>query len=237
MRRTVPFYRGTGLLDIRVPTVYEYRRYLMVTTRISRSERKARTREELLVAARSVFLRRGFHGATLEEIADEAGYTKGAVYSNFAGKDDLYLALLDAHYDRRVEAYAEMMLDETTFEDAVSAVGRFMAQSDARDPDWLPTLAEFVAHAARDESLRRAYVRTRERFLVAIADVIRALCDRHDLSLLVPPLEAARASSMLARGYSAERRLDPDAVSSEIFVELHAAFMRGLTVPGERSHT
>jgi AcrR family transcriptional regulator len=226
MRRTVSFYRGTGLLDIRVPTVYEYRRYLMATTRISRSERKARTREELLVAARRVFLRRGFHGATLEEIADEAGYTKGAVYSNFAG-----------NYDGRVEAYAEMMLDETTFEDAVSAVGRFMAESDARDPDWLPTLAEFVAHAARDESLRRAYVRTRERFLVAIADVIRALCDRHDLTLLVPPLEAARASSMLARGYSAERRLDPDAVSSEIFVELHAAFMRGLTVPGERSHT
>ena len=208
----------------------------MATTRISRSERKARTREELLVAARSVFLRRGFHGATLEEIADEAGYTKGAVYSNFAGKDDLYLALLDAHYDGRVKAYAEMMLDETTFEDAVSAVGRFMAESDARDPDWLPTLAEFVAHAARDESLRRAYVRTRERFLVAIADVIRALCDRHDLTLLVPPLEAARASSMLARGYSAERRLDPDAVSSQIFVELHAAFMRGLTVPRERSH-
>ena len=208
----------------------------MATTRISRSERKARTREELLAAARSVFLRRGFHGATLEEIADEAGYTKGAVYSNFAGKDDLYLALLDAHYDGRVKAYAEMMLDETTFEDAVSAVGRFMAESDARDPDWLPTLAEFVAHAARDESLRRAYVRTRERFLVAIADVIRALCDRHDLTLLVPPLEAARASSMLARGYSAERRLDPDAVSSQIFVELHAAFMRGLTVPRERSH-
>jgi AcrR family transcriptional regulator len=209
----------------------------MATTRISRSERKARTREELLVAARRVFLRRGFHGATLEEIADEAGYTKGAVYSNFAGKDDLYLALLDAHYDGRVAAYAEMMLDETTFEDAVSAVGRFMAESDARDPDWLPTLAEFVAHAARDESLRGAYVRTRERFLVAIADVIRALCDRHDLTLLVPPLEAARASSMLARGYSAERRLDPDAVSSQIFVELHAAFMRGLTVPRERSRT
>jgi AcrR family transcriptional regulator len=209
----------------------------MATTRITRSEKKARTREELLAAARTVFLRRGFHGATLEEIADEAGYTKGAVYSNFAGKDDLYLALLDAHYDRRVAAYAEMMLDEASFEDAIRAVGRFMVESDARDPDWLPTLAEFVAHAGRDESIRRAYVRTRERFLVAIADVIHALCDRHGLALLVPPLEAARASSMLARSYSAERRLDPDAVSSENFIELHAAFMRGLTVPRERSHT
>ena len=84
----------------------------MATTRMSRSERKARTREELLAAARKVFLRRGFHGATLEEIADEAGYTKGAVYSNFAGKDDLYLALLAAHYEQRVAAYAEIMLDE-----------------------------------------------------------------------------------------------------------------------------
>jgi hypothetical protein len=54
--------------------------------------------------------------------------------------------------------------------------------------------------------------------------------------LLVPPLEAARASSLLARGYSAERRLDPDAVGPEMFVELHAGFMRGLTVPKERSH-
>jgi AcrR family transcriptional regulator len=204
--------------------------------RVTRSERKARTRVELLVAARTVFLRRGFHGASLDEIAEEAGYTKGAVYSNFAGKDDLYLALLDTHYEQRVKAYVDMMLDEPTFEDAIRAVGRFMVESDVRDPDWLPTLAEFVAHAARDESLRRRYVRVRERFLAAIADVIETLCDRHDLALRVPPLEAARASSVLARGYSAERRLDPDAVSSEMFVELHAGLMRGLTVPRERSH-
>jgi len=85
--------------------------------------------------------------------------------------------------------------------------------------------------------LRLAYVRIRERFLVAIADVIETLCEKHGLALLVPPLEAARASSLLARGYSAERRLDPDAVSPEMFVELHAGFMRGLTVPNERSHT
>jgi AcrR family transcriptional regulator len=207
----------------------------MATTRATRSERKARTREELLAAARSVFLRRGFHGASLEEIADEAGYTKGAVYSNFAGKDDLYLAVLELHYDGRVAAYAEMILDEATFEETSRAVGRFMVEADEREPDWLPALAEFVAHAARDESLRRAYVRARERFLVAIASVIEALCERHGLTLLVPPLEAARASSLLVRGYSAERRLDPDAASPEIFVELHAALMRGLTGPRERS--
>ena len=206
-----------------------------MAVRLSREERKARTRVDLLAAARTVFLRRGFHGATLDEIAEEAGYTKGAVYSNFAGKDDLYLALLEAHYDRRVSAYVDLMFDQETFEDAVQAVGRFMVEADMREPDWLPTLAEFVAHAARDESLREAYVAVRERFLAAIAHVIDVLVTRHGLALRVPPLEAARASSVLARGYSAERRLDPDAASPEMFVELHAGFMRGLTVPRERS--
>jgi AcrR family transcriptional regulator len=209
---------------------------IQMATRVTRSERKARTREDLLVAARSIFLRHGFHSASLDEIADEAGYTKGAVYSNFAGKDALFLALLDSHYDRRIDAYVGLMLEEPTFEDAIRAVGRFMVDADTRDPDWLPTLAEFVAHAARDEALRRAYVAVRERFLVAIADVIAALVERHGLTLRVPSLEAARASSVMARGYSAERQLDPDAVSPEAFVELHAAFMRGLTVPLERSH-
>jgi AcrR family transcriptional regulator len=208
-----------------------------MSVRLSRVERKERTRADLLAAARRVFLARGFHGATLDEIAEEAGYTKGAVYSNFTGKDDLYLALLDAHYEERVADYVELMLDQESFEDALRGVGGFMVDADMRDPDWLPTLAEFVAHAARDESVRRAYVAVRERFLAAIAEVIDALVRRHGLALRVPPLEAARASSVLARGYSAERRLDPDAVSSEVFVELHAALMRGLTVPSERSHT
>ena len=204
-----------------------------MAVRLSRGERKTRTRAELIRAARGVFLRRGFHGASLDEIAEEAGYTKGAVYSNFAGKDDLYLALLEAHYEERADAYIAMMREEPSFDDAIRAVGRFMAEADAREPDWLPTLAEFVAHAARDESVRRSYVAVRERFLTAIADVIEALCLRHGLTLRVPPLEAARASSVLARGFSAERRLDPHAVSSDTFVELHAAFMRGLTLPRE----
>ena len=208
-----------------------------MSVRLTRPQQQEQTRERVIQAADDLFTERGFHASSVADIADAAGYTKGAVYSNFAGKDDLYLALLDAHYEGRVTAYASMLLDHTTFEEATRAVGRFMVDADARDPDWLPTLAEFVAHAARDETLRLAYVRIRERFLVAIADVIETLCEKHGLALLVPPLEAARASSLLARGYSAERRLDPDAVSPEMFVELHAGFMRGLTVPNERSHT
>src|SRR5687767_12383789 len=64
--------------------------------RVSRTRSTARTRERLLDAAAEVFAERGFAGASIDEIAVRAGHTKGAVYSNFEGKDDLFLALIDS---------------------------------------------------------------------------------------------------------------------------------------------
>jgi AcrR family transcriptional regulator len=205
----------------------------MATTRLTRDERKAQTRIDLLAAARRVFLRRGFHGASLDEIAEEAGYTKGAIYSNFADKDALFIALLDEQYEGRVAAYSELMLEVESLDEAFRRVSRFAAEADLEEPDWLPTLAEFVAHASQHEELRRAYARSRERFLTAIAGIIEALSERYGVTLRVSPLEAARWSSVLIRGYSAERRIDPEAVTPELFVELQTAFMHGLTMPRE----
>jgi AcrR family transcriptional regulator len=207
----------------------------MATARLTRNERKAQTRADLLVAARRVFLARGFHGASLDEIAEEAGYTKGAVYSNFVDKDALFIALLDERYGRRVGAYSELMLEVDSLDEAFRRVSLFMATADQDEPDWLPTLAEFVAHASQHEELRRAYAHSRERFLDAIAGIIDTLTERFGVSLRISSLEAARWSSVLIRGYSAERRIDPEAVTPDLFVELQTAFMHGLTVPREGS--
>jgi AcrR family transcriptional regulator len=203
----------------------------MATARLTRDERKAQTRADLLAAARDVFVRRGFHRASLDEIAEEAGYTKGAVYSNFADKDALFVALLDERYVGRVARYSEMMLEVDSLDEAFRRVSWFMAEADQEEPDWLPTLAEFVAHASQHEDLRRAYSRSRERFLEAIAGIIDTLAERFGVTLRVSSLEAARWSSVLIRGYSAERRIDPDTVTPELFVELQTAFMHGLTLP------
>src|ERR1700690_1597800 len=69
---------------------------------MTREQSKANTRERLLAAARSVFARRGFHGASVEEIASEAGFSTGALYSNFDGKEDLFLVLME----REIEEHA-----------------------------------------------------------------------------------------------------------------------------------
>jgi AcrR family transcriptional regulator len=139
--------------------------------RLSRADRKERTRAELVAAAREVFLSRGFHGASLEEISEQAGYTKGAVYSNFAGKNGLFLAVLDAHAAGRARAYAEAVEGAGSMDAAMRALSREMTTGAGADPRWVPVLIEFWTHASRHEELRRQVAERHERNLDGIAPV------------------------------------------------------------------
>src|SRR5947208_14753248 len=75
--------------------------------RLSRDERRRQTREELLEVAAGVFRELGYHRASVDLVAEAAGYTKGAVYSNFSGKDDLFLAVFDRETERRLRAVTQ----------------------------------------------------------------------------------------------------------------------------------
>src|SRR6185503_8496613 len=98
--------------------------------RLTQAQRKQRTRADLVATARTVFIERGFHGASLDEIAERAGYSKGAVYSNFTGKDDLFLAMLDAQFEQRARVLADVIFDEESLEDSYRAVARSMVAAD-----------------------------------------------------------------------------------------------------------
>src|ERR1700724_2961943 len=81
----------------------------METARLTREQSKANTRERLLAAARSVVARSGFHGASVEESASEAGVSTGALYSNFDGKEDLFLVLMEREIDKHAREIAEVV--------------------------------------------------------------------------------------------------------------------------------
>jgi AcrR family transcriptional regulator len=197
--------------------------------RLTQTERKQRTRAELVATARSVFLERGFHGAPLDEIAERAGYSKGAVYSNFANKDELFLAVLDAQLERRARVFTDVNLDEERLEDSYRAVARLMFEADRAEPGWTPLVLEFWAHASRRESLRAAVVERRERFFTVIAGLIDELASRRGLEFAIPSKEIARGSSALVRGIALDRLLDPEVVSAELFEQMHTAYVNGLT--------
>ena len=198
-------------------------------TGLTQPQRKARTRRTLVATARRVFLERGFHGASLDDIADAAGYSKGAVYSNFTSKADLFLAVLDAHFEERARAYADVALDGGSLEDSYRAVARFRFAAEEREPEWEPLLLEFWTYAARREDLRAAVTDRRERFLDVIAGLIEELASRHGVAYAIPTREVARGSAALLRGMAIERMLDPSAASLDALEQVHAAYMTGLT--------
>ncbi|HEY3829993.1 MAG TPA: TetR/AcrR family transcriptional regulator [Solirubrobacteraceae bacterium] len=120
-----------------------------------RSAQRARTRARLLEAAARVYARRGFAGATLEEVASEAGFTKGAVYAHFGSKENLLLALVEEHLAGQVtEQIALFDRDRATWERPLAGSDRWM-ESVQENPDRFRLFVELWAYAQRDESLRK----------------------------------------------------------------------------------
>ena len=204
---------------------------MSVTKRLPRQERRAQTRAELLAAARRAFLREGFHAASLDAIAEEAGYTKGAFYSNFASKDDVLVAVLEEHFRDSAEAYESLVSSAETIEDAYGAVARFWHDANEREPEWSRLVIEFMAHASRNEKLRQAVREVRARTRPDRPD--RRAAGRTTVTT-IPISELVRGSGALNRGLAVEQLLDPG-LSVEAFEEMHVAFIRGLTKQKRRT--
>ena len=200
----------------------------VTTRRISRQERREQTRAELLAAARRAFLRDGFHAASLDGIAEDAGYTKGAFYSNFASKDDLLVAVLEGHFSVRVDAYEQLIFSTETIEDAYRVIARYWHDANEREPEWSRLVVELLAYASRNDQLRETVRSVRERALDQIAEFIDRLADVHGVEFTLSSREIARGSGALNRGLAVEQLLAPD-VPVEEFEEMHVAYMRGLT--------
>jgi AcrR family transcriptional regulator len=206
----------------------------MATTR---SDTTARPRADLLAAAREVFLARGFHAATLEEIADRAGYTKGAVYSNFEGKDDLFLALLAQHYARRAELYESLMLAPPTAEETYRAIARFVLEAYEREPAWWRLVSDFSSHACGDRDLRERLRGIREVYVDAVAATVEKVSEHHELTYRLPAREVARGAAALMRGMTLEWMIDAAPANAHDFEEMLAAYLRGLAVPPHERST
>src|SRR5438094_7823006 len=123
--------------------------YLMTEVkprRRSREETRAETRRRLIEAATEVFAELGFHGASVEVIAERAGYTRGAFYSNFDGKDDLFLAVYDKRAEAQVEEVSGLMRASS---DPGELFGALRERRDRTpvDPTWVILQTEFWLYA------------------------------------------------------------------------------------------
>ena len=199
--------------------------------RLSRAERKQQTRAELLAAAQRVFLRNGFHGASMSEIAEDAGYTFGAVYSNFQNKDDLFLAVIDAEEQRRVPLHVDFLLDAPSLEEGLRASAREYAQYAQEHPDWTAVYVEFWTHASRRPELRREVAERHERLIETVTGLVEEFARRWGVEFKFPAREVVRGTYALSRGVGLERLVDPEATPLDRFEEMFMAYVTGAIRP------
>jgi AcrR family transcriptional regulator len=179
--------------------------------RLTRSEQAQRNRGLVLDAARRVFLDNGYHGATLEQIADEAGFSKGVVYSQFDSKADLFLALLEARIEQRARDNAQLAQSLANSGELQPLLEHFV-RGDQAPPGWLLLVIEFRVHAARDPELSRRYAAAHARTLEGVAAVLATVAATNGREPAVSPRQLAELALALSVGTTLEQAANPDAL-------------------------
>jgi len=191
-----------------------------MSPRLSRAEQNDRNRALLLAAARRVFLERGYYAATLDQIADEAGFSKGAVYSRFASKADMFLGLLEDRIAERAAQNAQLAED-------LAGTGNFAAVIDLAEraergaPGWRLLVTEFRIHAARDSELNRRYAALHARTVDGVARVLAAVSKEGAEGLPFPPRQLAELMLSIETGRALEQIANLDALGGPDLPVLH----------------
>jgi AcrR family transcriptional regulator len=204
------------------------------SSRMTREQSKAHTRERLLAAARSAFASHGFHGASVEEIASLAGFSTGALYSNFDGKEDLFLVLMEREIDEHAREIAEAVgARSSVSERATGGARRWMTMIE-REPELLLLFMEFWAYGVRDAGVRpkvaARFAQVRRLLTRLIEDSVREF----DLELALPAEQLAIAVDALADGIARQRLADPAAVPDELMGSVLALLFEAATRPAGR---
>ena len=206
----------------------------MKRKRLTQAERRDETRDQLIAAAARVFSRRGFHGTSLEAIAEEAGFSRGAVYYNFADKEELFLELLDRRCAERAQDLREVFADVDDGDvEATSRQAQVAAQHslDAMtgDPEWRALYLEFLAHAARDTAFRRRFGRRTQEMRSALEEVVVQRTAPFSDALDMEPEQLAVVLDALGTGLWASHMLHgARAVPPDLFSKALALLVEGI---------
>jgi AcrR family transcriptional regulator len=201
--------------------------------RLRREEQQV-TRAQVLDAAERVFAREGFRGASIEAIAREAGYSHGAIYSNFDGKLDLFLVLVEERIDARLaRIYQAADAALSRGAEPLEAARAFVVMLQQEREAYL-LLADFWNQAVRDPIAAAKFAQRHARLRALIGRIVAGIARDTGAELTLPRDQVATALIALANGFTIERLADPGAAPDELFAQAIAAIVRGFTGPPTR---
>jgi len=176
------------------------------------------TRERLFAAAAEVFNARGIGGASIEAIAAAAGFSRGAVYSNFGNKDELIIAMLEDHVERSVRHHLELLERHRDPLDFVAALRD--SDRDRQDPLGRSPLLhmELILYVARSEKRRPELAKRLRARRELVTEIIAATSRAAGRGAIVDPAWAGAMLLALEDGFRLHRLIDPDTTPAESFV-------------------
>ena len=189
----------------------------MSVERLTPESRRQLTRTHLLAAAADVFARRGFHGASLDEVADAAGFSKGAVYSNFASKEDLFLALVQQRQEAMLEQFFAASKEQPAGRlEAITHVYRRLTPTQEEWALW----EEFLLFALRSPKHKEKLDKDAKAAFTALVAMVDQDCRVSGIEPPIPVAALARLYMAVFDGLARQRALDPADVPDELFATL-----------------
>ncbi|MEU8897044.1 TetR/AcrR family transcriptional regulator [Nocardia sp. NPDC048505] len=176
--------------------------------RLTRTESQARTRADLVATARDLFLTEGYARTSLERVAEAAGYSKGAVYSNFRTKKQLCLEVLDLIHATKFGEVTALVAAADTMDNQLAKLQEW-AERTLGDVGWTMLEFEFATIARDDPELQAALVSSLGAVRGAVAAQLQTLADSLDLALPMSAEDAATSVLSLGLGLGIQRAIDP----------------------------
>jgi len=193
--------------------------------RLTRIEQRAVTRQRLVEAAGRVFCRVGFEAAPIDVIAEEAGFSRGAFYSNFESKDELFVELLGRHLDAEIETLGRSLERIGSAADLAPAIER-RYQILGGDSSWCLLTTEFQLYAMRGGSKAAEFADIYERYRQRLGELIAGHFDRLGIRSDLTPYEFGVSQIALSHGLALQRAAN-DSLDESLPARALATFMRG----------
>ena len=187
--------------------------------RLTREEKKAQTRERLIEAAAKVFAEKGFAATSLDEVADAAGLTKGAVYSNFENKEDLVAAVLNAHSDR-LSGIRDIATESGTIEQQQAVAARLFSKTVAEERDAFLLFLDFTTYALRNPALYQEFLARHRVGREEIAQMIEENAPAAGGTFKTDADSAALILQVIGNGIALEKLIDPEGMPNDLFDKL-----------------
>jgi AcrR family transcriptional regulator len=196
---------------------------------LTRKEKQAKTRSALLRSATKLICRKGISEASVEDVATDAGYTKGAFYANFKSKEELFLVMLDEKYAAELEQLENAVRStDSPADDARHAAEDFIRLAWS-DPQWPKLYFEFTVYAARNPDFRQELLTRDRRIRQQIAEIFRSWAADFGVQPSIPVEDLAMMVFCMANGFLMGQLIEPD-LGEELYGSMAATFFSGVAV-------